>query len=226
MRPLRETPAYSPETLKTSAMKILSNPIVLVLLGLLLGIGTSTAVIWKTAHPLVREIAHAREKGQTPEKPEQPWDFWTLEIEALASELKDQKALLKQREDNVGLRETRVVAEQQELAKTRKQIESIRDEIATKMIEVQADEAKNLKTLANTYKNLSPKSAVPILQEMEELTVVKVLSLMKTDEVSALFEEMGKSPDPTVVKRAALLSERMRLLKATRSNTSASAAQP
>lgn len=197
-------------------MKLLANPVVLIALGLIMGVGTSVGVVWTAAKPLVQEAAAKREKKSKPEKPEQPWDFWTIEIEGLASELKEQKASLKQREDAVALRETRLESEQKELTKTRQQIESLRNEIGEKMIEVKADEAKNLKTLSNTFRNLSPKAAVSILAEMDQLTVVKVLSLMKTDEVSALFEEMGKSPDPAVVKRAALLSERMRLLRAAR----------
>lgn len=204
-------------------MKLLSNPIVLVLLGLVLGVGTSAALIWKTARPLMHEVAASRAKAGKPEKPEKPWDFWTLEIESLASELKEQKAVLKQREEGLVLQEARLAAEQKELLKTRKQVEALRDEIAAKMIEVQADEAKNLKTLANTYKNLSAKAAVAILREMDELTVVKVLSLMKVDEVSPIFEEMGKSTDPDLAKRAAVISERMRLLKAARATAQASA---
>jgi len=197
-------------------MKLLGNPVVLIVLGLIMGVGTSVGVVWTAAKPLVQEAASKREKKAKPEKPEEPWDFWTIEIEGLASELKEQKAALKQREDTVALRETRLAAEQKELSKARQQIEALRNEIGEKMIEVKADEAKNLKTLSSTFKNLSPKAAVSILSEMDQMTVVKVLSLMKTDDVSALFEEMGKSPDPTIVKRAATLTERMRLLRAAR----------
>ncbi len=203
-------------------MKLLSNPIVLVLLGLILGVSTGTGLIWTASKPLVKQIAAARASAGKPDRPEPPWDFWTIEMEALADELKEQKAALKQRDDVLIARESRLQAEQRELEKTRRQVEALRDEIAAKMIEIQADEAKNLKTLASTYRNLSPKTAVAILREMEELTVVKVLSLMKADEVSALFEEMVKSGDPALIKRAAHLSERIRLLKAARGGTTAS----
>lgn len=203
-------------------MKLISNPIVIVVLGLVLGVGTSSALIWTTAKPLVRQIAESLASETKPARPEPPWDFWTIEVESLAKELKEQKAALKQREEGLAGRESRLKSEQQELEKTRRQIEALRSEIGSKMIEVQADEAKNLKTLAATYRNLSPKTAVAILREMDELTVVKVLSLMKTDEVSALFEEMAKSGDPALIKRAAHLSERIRLLKTVRPTETAS----
>jgi hypothetical protein len=51
---------------------------------------------------------------------------------------------------------------------------------------------------------------------MDQQTVVKLLSLMKPNETAAIFEEMGRSNDPTIVKRAASLSEGLRLLNATR----------
>ncbi len=203
-------------------MKLISNPIVIVVLGLVLGVGTSSALIWTTAKPLVRQIAESLASETKPARPEPPWDFWTIEVESLAKELKEQKAALKQREEGLAGRESRLKSEQQELEKTRRQIEALRSEIGSKMIEVQADEAKNLKTLAATYRNLSPKTAVAILREMDELTVVKVLSLMKTDEVSALFEEMAKSGDAALIKRAAHLSERIRLLKTVRPTETAS----
>jgi flagellar motility protein MotE (MotC chaperone) len=200
-------------------MKLLANPIVLVALGLLLGVGTSIGVVWTASKPIVASVAAARQKKTVAEKPEAPWDFWTVEIEGLASELKDQKAMLRQREEALTVREARLAADQKELAKTRQQVETLRDELAGRMLEVRADEAKNLKTVANTFRNLSPKAAVPILSEMDPLTVVKVLAVMKADEVSAIFEEMGKSTDELVVKRAAFLTERMRLLKTVAATT-------
>lgn len=203
-------------------MKLLANPVVLIVVGVLLGVGTTFGVINSAAAPLIHEIVAKRKPAKKAVRPEQPWDFWTTEIETLAAELKVEKNELRAREDAIGVREARLVAEREELLKTRQQLETLRGEISSKMVEVQVDEAKNLKTLANTYSNLSPKAAVAILKEMDESTVVKVLSLMKTEVVSALFEEMGKSSDTAVVKRAASLSEKMRLLKAAKSTATAS----
>ena len=48
------------------------------------------------------------------------------------------------------------------------------------------------------------------------MTTVKILSLMKPDVVGALFEEMSRTPDNdgTLARRAALLTEKLRLMKA------------
>ena len=94
----------------------------------------------------------------------------------------------------------------------------MRAEINRKVIEITADEMKNLKTLAQTYSSLSPKGAVAILREMDDTTAVKILSLMKSDVVGPIFEEMARTqgPDGPLARRAAILSEKPRLMKASK----------
>ncbi|HQF38133.1 MAG TPA: hypothetical protein PK322_03350, partial [Opitutaceae bacterium] len=85
---------------------------------------------------------------------------------------------------------------------------------------VGVDELKNLRSLAQTYSNLTPKAAVAIFAEMDDATVVKVLSLMKADAVGPIFEEMSKdkSEKNNQAQRAARLSERLRLMKSSRNS--------
>ena len=92
----------------------------------------------------------------------------------------------------------------------------MRKEIGERVIEINTDETKNLRGLAQTYTNLTPKAAVAIIREMDDVTVVKILSLMKPDIVAPIFEEMSKTPDKDglLSRRAAVLSEKLRLLKA------------
>lgn len=196
--------------------KLASNPIVLLVLGLLLGVGTGVGMFYRTAKPLIRAAREARVKAVNANRPEAPWDFWTIEIENLASELKDGRAVVKKREEELAAREARLVAEKQELLKQRQELETLRADIGNKMIEIQADEMKNLKSLAAMYSNLTPKATLTIFKEMDDLSVAKLLSLMKTDVVSPLFEEMTKqaATDPAMGKRAAALSEKLRLIKA------------
>jgi hypothetical protein len=56
---------------------------------------------------------------------------------------------------------------------------------------------------------------------MDDTMVVKLLSLMKTDVVSTLFEEMSKqaAADPVLARRIAALTEKLRLLKSGTSST-------
>ena len=196
-------------------IKLASNPIVVLAIALLLGVGTGLGMFWKTALPLIAAAKAAKAKVAEVGKPEAPWGFWTIEIENLASELKDQKAVVKKREEELAQREERLNAERQELAKQRQQLEAMRDDITGRVVSIQADEMKNLKSLVATYSSLTPKATLTIFKEMDDTMVVKLLSLMKTDIVSPLFEEMSKqaATDPAMGKRVATLSEKLRLLK-------------
>lgn len=202
--------------------KLLSNPIVLVVLGLLIGVGTSVSLFKKMAAPLIAKAKAAKVSATHVEKPEAPWDFWTSEIDNLSNELKDSKQAIKKREEELTAREARIVAERQELTKQRQELERIRAEITAKIGEIRADEVKNLKSLANLYSSLSPKATLTIFQEMDEITVVKLLSLMKTDVVGPLFEELTKQSvaDPALAKKAAALSEKLRLFKSAKTASS------
>jgi hypothetical protein len=198
-------------------MNKLKNPVILVALGLFLGVGTSLFMFWKAAAPLVAAAKQGRVKVHAAVKPEAPWDFWTIEIENLAAELKDAKAGLKKREDELIAREGRFTAERLELAKQRQQLEALRNEIANTVVSIKDDELKNMKSLAATYSNLSPKATLTIFKQMDDTTIVKLLALMKTDIVSPLFEELSKqaAADPALAKRAAQLSEKLRLYQST-----------
>lgn len=195
--------------------KLTSNPLVLIVLGLILGVGTGVVSFKKMAAPLVAQARAGHSHASHVEKPEAPWDFWTTEIDNLSNELKDSKLSIKKRDEELTAREARLIAERQELAKQRQDLEAMRSEITTRIGEIQTDEVKNLKSLANLYSNLTPKATLTIFKEMDDVTVVKLLSLMKTDVVSPLFEEMGKqaASDPTLAKKAAALSEKLRLFK-------------
>ena len=196
-------------------MKKYAFSALLVMLGLVLGVGTSLAIFWSASSRFVVNAAAARTAEVATKLPEKPWDFWTIERESLANDLRDERVRVKQREEQLTQREARLNAEQQELEKTRKQIEELRAAIDERLIEVTEGEAANLKKLALTYGALSPKSAVAIFREMDDTTLVKLFSLMKPDIVGPIFEEMGKQSagDANIAKRAALLSERLRMIK-------------
>ena len=88
--------------------------------------------------------------------------------------------------------------------------------LSDRIVGIRADEAKNLRGLAQTYSNLTPRAAVAIFREMDDATAVKILFLMKPDIVGPIFEEMSKTAgtDGTLARRAAILSEKLRVMKA------------
>ena len=84
-------------------------------------------------------------------------------------------------------RAARLASEEKELGKVRSDIDGLRKEIASRVIEISADEQKNIRTLSQTYTNLTPRAAVAIFKEMDDVTVVKILSLMKADVVAPIY---------------------------------------
>ena len=202
-------------------MKILSNPLLAATLGLLVGLGTGLFSYWRAA-----EVALEHAIKLVPNKDvlggverQRGWNFWTIEIENLANELKGERDRMRKQNEQLDRREAQFAAEAQELNKVRTEIEGLRQEIAAKVIEIKADEVKNIRMLAQTYTNLPPKAAVAILREMDDAMIVKILSMMKPDVVAPIFEEMSRTAghDGTpLARRAAALSDRIRLVRSTK----------
>ncbi len=197
--------------------KLLQNPTIVSVIALAMGVIAGIVPLWRAGDKLVQQaIATHIQKAKAGKA--QGWDFWTIEVDNLASELKDEKARLAKQSDLLDQRAARLANEQQELEKVRSSIEGMRNEIASKVIEIQADESKNLRVLSQTYADLSPKAAVAIIREMDDVTVVKILSLMKPDVVAPIFEEMSTTTDKDglLARRAAVISEKLRLMKSTK----------
>jgi flagellar motility protein MotE (MotC chaperone) len=201
--------------------KVLQNPILGATLGVVLGVAASLWPLWRAAQSITWAPVNPLTLAQQQEKAK-GWDFWTIEIDNLASELKEEKARLRKQAELIEQRAGRVAAERAELEKIRQQVEGLRAEISDKVAEIKADESKNLKALAQTYSNLTPRAAVAIIRELDDVTAVKILYLMKPDVVGPIFEEMSRtaSPDGTLARRAALLSERLRLIRAAKASPS------
>ena len=201
-------------------MTALRSPFVAAAIALLLSIGVGLFMFWRAAMPLLAVAINVRLKAvaQIPKK-EKNWDFWTIEVENLSNELKEERARMRKQSDLLDQREARVAAEQKELATMRGEIEAMRKEIAEKVTVIREDEGKNLRALSQTYANLTPRAAVAIIRELDDVTATKILFLMKPDVVGPIFEEMSRSSatDGTpLARRAAVLSEKLRLMKSSK----------
>jgi flagellar motility protein MotE (MotC chaperone) len=193
-------------------MRLLTRPLVVALLGLLVSLAAGLAPLFM-AIPGIQALAAMRHAPEPQAIPEKPWDFWTVELEALAAELRTAKTDLVERERSLAVREDRVLAARAELTALQSQLEGLQRSIETRLITITADEAKSIKGLAKTYSEMPPRSAAAVLGEMDEPIAVKVLSQMGKDAVVAIFDELGKSPNPALVKQAATYAEKLRLLQ-------------
>ena len=198
-------------------MKRVTLPLIVCLIALASGPALGLAWFWaRTERIVASSAARAHPPGAATARAK-GWDFWTVEIDNLSRELKDEKARVQKEEEGLELRSARLAAERQELEKLRQELSTMRDEITAKVIEIQADEAKNLRMLAQTYSGLTPHAAVSIIHELDDSTAVKILSLMKPDAIGPIFEDMAQGDASGAnAHRAAVLSEKIRLLKAQR----------
>ena len=205
-------------------MTKLLNPAATAIFSLVLSVAVGVTLCWRTLAPLLQAAVATQVKKEPTEFKRKGWDFWKIEIENLSNELKEERASLRARSDQLDQRAARLAAEEQELGKVRADVESIRKEIADRVIEITTDEQKNIRTLAQTYTNLSPKAVVAIFREMDDTTAVKILSLMKPDVVGPIFEQMSVTAGAdgtSLARRAAILSEKLRLMKASKPTTAA-----
>ncbi len=196
-------------------MTKLQQPITISALGLVLSVSVGVGLCWKAAGPMVALAAKTRLKTTAVDAKSKGWDFWTIEIENLSNELKEERARLRKQAEMIDLRAARLASDGKELDKVRVDLERMRKEIGDRVIEITTDESKNLRGLAQTYANLTPRAVVAIFREMDDVTAVKILSLMKPDIVGPIFEEMARTAggDGPLARRAAVLSEKLRLIK-------------
>lgn len=198
----------------------LKSPIAAAVLSLLISTALGVTLCWRAAMPIVTQAILNRPKAVAVKK-EQGWDFWTIEIDNLSNDLKEERARLHKESDLLDQKAARLAAEEKELERVRTDIEGLRRQIGDAVTEIAADESKNIRTLAQTYSSLTPRAVVAIFREMDDVTVVKILSQMKPDVVAPIFEEMTKTSDNDVplARRAAVLSEKLRLMKASKQVT-------
>jgi len=138
------------------------------------------------------------------------WSFQNPEVDLLIGELKREKEAVAAREKELKELAERLRIEHAELLQLTQAVQQVQAEFDQNITRVRAEEAANLKRLAKTYAAMSPAGAASVLKAMDDSTVVKVLLFMKDSETAAVLEVLAKQ-SPADAKRAAAISERLRL---------------
>ncbi|MGO9203352.1 MAG: MotE family protein [Limisphaerales bacterium] len=141
------------------------------------------------------------------------WDFENPEMAQLISELRDQREALRTRALQLDELEARLKAERQEIYSVTQAVYHLKTNIEATVTRVGAEEAVNLKKLAKVYAAMPPEGAAHIFREMEDEQIVKILALMKESESALILEGISQGTKDEA-KRAALLSNRLRLIVA------------
>jgi flagellar motility protein MotE (MotC chaperone) len=192
------------------------SPLVVGLIGLLLSIVVGVTAVWQTMDTHVSKTMAVRALQSSNELKKRGWDFWTIEMENLATELREDRDRQKKIDADLTQRESRVEASEHELAKERAELQAMQKQISDRIFEISDDERINLKKIAQNFANITPRAAVAIIREMDDSTAVKILSMLKADTVGPIFQEMsqaaGADGNP-LARRAAQLSDKLRLVK-------------
>lgn len=194
--------------------KILQSPWVALLLAMLLYAG-STVLFWRS--PQLPKI-HVAPEGEEPviKAPYvnhgPSWDFSNPEVDQLVRELRQERAAIAARSKQLDDLAARLKAEQAELQNATQAVHQLQRDFDLGVTRVKEEESTNLKRLARVYSTMEPDGASAILKQLDESTVVKVLSFMKEDQIAALLSTIARAGDPEA-KRVALISERLRLLQ-------------
>lgn len=203
--------------------KLLQSPWAVALLAMLLYAG-STFFFWRA--PDLPKPKMVAEDGSVPH-PKAPivdhgpsWDFSNPEVDQLVRELRQERAALAARTKQLDDLAARLKAEQAELQNATQAVHQLQRDFDRSIVRLKEDESANLKRLARVYSTMEPDGATAIFKQLDEATVVKVLSFMKDEQIANLMTSLARAGE-NEAKRVATISERLRLLQATNASPKA-----
>jgi flagellar motility protein MotE (MotC chaperone) len=144
---------------------------------------------------------------------EPSWVFKNPEIDQMLAELQQQREAANTRAQELREFETRLAVERQELHAITQEVSRLQRQLDADFTAIRDDELTNLKRLAKVYAAMSPEGAARILLEFDDDQAVKLFALMKESE-SALVLELMAQDGQLAARRVALLSDRLRRLRA------------
>jgi flagellar motility protein MotE (MotC chaperone) len=190
--------------------RILQSPWAIGLLGCLLYLGTTAALI----HPdQLAQAQQARVAAEAPVSPnnEPSWKFRNPEFEQLVQELKQERQSVSIREQQLNELQARLEAERQEIFLVTQGVQKLQTDFDKGVVRMKQQETENLKRQAKVVAEMSPEGAATLLYEMPMDEMVRILFTLKPDGAGPILESLGKQ-GPTQAKRAADAANRLRLV--------------
>jgi flagellar motility protein MotE (MotC chaperone) len=137
------------------------------------------------------------------------WKFNNPEMDQWMSELKREKDGLAVREQQLQELALRLETERKELTVVTQTVYQLQAEFDKNVVRIKEQEVENLKRQAKIFSNMSPDATAALVSDMAEDEAVRILFVMKADEVSAILESLSKL-GKTESKRAASITEKLR----------------
>lgn len=146
------------------------------------------------------------------------WEFFNPELDQLIEELRKERENLATRERQLQELAARLQVEREELDGASRSIRKLQSEFDRDMTRLKEDEAVNLKKLAKMYAIMEPEGAANIMKELDDAVLVKIMLLMKEEQNALILDALARI-GPEETKRAARISEILRLAVPVRSAT-------
>ena len=186
-------------------VRLLQSGWFLSLLGSLLYFGTIFVLLDPKQIGTLPSQDHAQELKQTTGA---SWHFVNPEVDRLVDELQRERLALSQQREELQAWAKRLQAEQAELSVITQAVHQAQAEMDRVFLRVDAEEAKSLKRLAKTFAAMETQTAVAVMDQLSEDEMIKLLALMKDDQVTSILEFIAAQGEEQA-KRAAALAGRL-----------------
>lgn len=191
-------------------MKFLQSSWIISLVGCLVYL-TTTAVVLSSAKFEVDPGEAEAENHQMLPGDDPSWKFRNPEFEQWVQDLRREKAALEVRKAQLTEWEIRLLAERQELSTVTQKVSQLQAEFEKNIVRLRDQEVKNIKRQAMALSEMSPDTAVKMLDQMTDDDIVRMFSAMKNEQVTQVLESLSKQ-GRVQTRRAAAIMERMRHL--------------
>jgi flagellar motility protein MotE (MotC chaperone) len=142
---------------------------------------------------------------------EASWNFRNPEFDQWVQQLKEEREAVAQRSQQLQELQKRLDAERQEILSVTQMVHQLQADFDKSVIRIKEQEQENLKRQTKIVASMSPEGAAAMLNEMPDDQTVSLLFTLKPDAASLILDTMSKL-GKTEAKRAAELTERIRLV--------------
>jgi flagellar motility protein MotE (MotC chaperone) len=185
--------------------RILQSPGTVVLAGGLMFFLTIFGTL-KTVHfgPVQLPGAEALAADDNPS-----WRFRNPEFDQWVAQIKEERAAIAVREEELKEWETRLAAENREVSTVTQTVTKLQSDFDKRVLLFKDQEMANAKKQVKVVADMSPEGAAAMFNSMPDDAVTQLLFLMKPDVSGPILDAMSKLGD-FQARRAAALTERLK----------------
>lgn len=198
-------------------IRILQSPWVAVLIGGLLYLGTTLAIL----RP--EKLAGASQDTETRPRSaddDPSWRFHNQEFNQWVTQIKDEKDALALRAQQLDELQKRINADRQEISTVTQTVAQMQSDFDKNVIRFKAQETENVRHQAKLIAAMSPEGSAAMIREMSDDDIVRILFIMKTDQASLVLDSLSKV-GVNEAKRAAMLTVMLHQVLPTPTNNAA-----